>query len=260
MDKELIKQLGSIGFEYTSKDSICMQLKIGLNYIFALHHRTGGDIFFCYFEKEYIHNQEPIKNPTFPQILAAIKEHTGVDLKKKTKREEIEELKTKVESLEDAIKSQNEAIEELNISIKARGRICSQDTFKQEEKTKEKKAFKVGDRVVNNGDSNSFCNGSVLEVIGSYPFNNSFLCKSTQGHKLTDFVLAGDLEHAPKEQKEKALELGDWAKTLVGKVNIPKGSKVLIVLHLDTDNDFYCSTGQSDDHFEYYKPEELKPL
>lgn len=43
---------------------------------------------------------------TFPKILAAIKEHTGVDLQpKKTKREEIEDLKAQVTHLSEWVKT-----------------------------------------------------------------------------------------------------------------------------------------------------------
>jgi vacuolar-type H+-ATPase subunit I/STV1 len=194
MDKKLIKQLGSIGFEYTSKDSICMQLKIGLNYIFALHHRTGGDIFFCYFEKEYIHNQEPIKNPTFPQILAAIKEHTGVDLKKKTKREEIDELKTKVASLEDAIKSTNRVLEELNISIKARGRICSQEYRDKREAAKDNQEARK------------------LYEVGKNVFSKMPAPDMSDFKEMTDRMQAAFKEfikQEAKEQEKKAFEVGD---------------------------------------------------
>ena len=147
MDKKLIKQLKSVGFEYDkSFGSVSLKKQIeGTTFYYNAYKfiLLGGNLHL---------KRESISNPTFEQIIKAIKEHTGVDLTpKKSKREEIEELKTKVASLEDAIKSQNKAIEELNISIKARGRICLKDTLKQEGTFKEqkKKAFKVGDSCVN---------------------------------------------------------------------------------------------------------------
>ena len=110
MEKKLIKQLKSIGFEYDkSFGSVSLEKQI-----------EGTTFYYnAYKFSFWAHpsSKKAISKPTFEQILEAIKEHTGVDLTpKKSKREEIEELKTKVASLEDAIKSQNKAIEDLNIS------------------------------------------------------------------------------------------------------------------------------------------------
>ena len=334
MNKKLIKQLEGVGFGY--KNAWFIKRLNGFNLVYYDEindfsvEKDGSGIF-------------SIKHPTFPQILAAIKEHTGVDLTKKSKREEIEELKIKVKNLEDGIKSQNEAIEGLKISkplevIKEIANLAlklkemelsktfdnggvigaahggesvlsnaildrirnpkkeqekkafgvddkvvinenakglygfqieameqqipltitrvmgsypqceykgsnvgvfpaewlsyaseSKERVRVEDKHADKKPFEVGDRVVKNGDSKNFCDGSILEVM-SLPYNNSCLCKSTQGADITGFVPSDELEHAPEESpKEKVLEFGDPLECLVSKFFLKIGQKVIFL-------------------------------
>lgn len=69
--------------------------------------------------------------------------------------------------------------------------------------------FKVGDQVIKNGDSDTFSDGSILdsvfsdgsilEVIGLYPYDDNYLCKSTQGNDKRNFVHGNELESLPKE-------------------------------------------------------------
>jgi len=131
-NKELIKQLKSVGFEFDDPmDDSYMILRSEKDASFVRYVPSKHWLLFFKSSSSKAHYSDYFN--TFAQILEAIKEYTGVNLTpKKSKREEIEELKTKVESLEDAIKSTNRVLEELNISIKARGRICLQDTLKQE--------------------------------------------------------------------------------------------------------------------------------
>lgn len=316
MNKKLIKQLEGVGFERNTKEEVKdnLALEIGGYQAFC---SVSALAFGIYYGGNFQSRVEGswILNPTFPQILAAIKEHTGVDLTKKTKREEIEELKRKVESLEDAIKSQNEAIEELKNCINPtkhkyffgvdHGNTSDcVDAISYATQAEEKKAFEVGDRVVIISNTPHYGHGAsrrgVVYLVADVDLVSNEIGISID-HSLHLFLF-NEVEHAPKESpkktsitevlenvlenvlywdtsseeykdiikkylkenkespKEKALEFGGFAETLVGKANIPKGSKVLITLRLDADNDFYCSTGQSDNHFEYYKPEELKAL
>ena len=163
MNKKLIKQLEGVGFEHCECKSYSSLMKEIKGHEYTYNYDTDN---FYSFEGSV--KKCDIYNVTFPQILAAIKEHTGVDLTKKTKREEIEELKVKVASLEDkskalidvfettvevplkmiqdAIKSQNEAIENLKVSIKSRGRIETIETMQ----AKNRDPFGVDDKVVIN--------------------------------------------------------------------------------------------------------------
>ena len=85
MNKKLIKQLEGVGFEFVKE---FLELKLdGFSFIY-----TKDYLQVCALEK-----MNPVAPnvycPTFVNILNSIKWHTGADLTKKTKREEIEELK-----------------------------------------------------------------------------------------------------------------------------------------------------------------------
>ena len=134
-NKKLIKQLEGVGFVTETEGNGYMCLRSKNDDSFIRYVLKKGWLLF--FEAGAGETNTSVYVSTFPQILAAIKEHTGVDLTpKKTKREEIDELKKETKALkektemledvfrttlevplkimQDAIKSQNEVIEGLN--------------------------------------------------------------------------------------------------------------------------------------------------
>ena len=249
-NKELIKQLKSVGFEFDDPmDDSYMILRSEKDASFVRYVPSKHWLLFFKSSSSKAHYSDYFN--TFAQILEAIKEYTGVNLTpKKSKREEIEELKTKVASLEDAIKSQNKVIEELNISkplevakeiaklaLKLKEMELSKtfenggaigtahggesvlskailDKIRTPEKEQEKKAFKVDDRVVVVGNYDDARDGDIGFVITT-PSKYAAPEYYVEFHGMITWVHEDNLEHAPEEQeKEKALEFGKTAELL----------------------------------------------
>ena len=232
MNNELIEKLKGVGFKYIIS-TITLRKDIGKD--FECNFNSTDSAFWVYYKVFGESRLFPlIENPTFEQILTEIKKRTGVDLTKKTKREEIEQLKTKVASLEDAIKSQNDVIEANKKDahrandrltmvlrrLKVLGVWKDEEPNKQasEMQTAEAKGFKVDDRVVLiknpqfswSDRLRALAEKEVVLKITSLDDKIAILSNSVGAVYLDSFLLS-DLEHAPKESpKEKALEWGDF--------------------------------------------------
>tara|TARA_R100000951_G_scaffold86725_2_gene74443 strand:+ start:635 stop:1375 length:741 start_codon:yes stop_codon:yes gene_type:complete len=179
-------------------------------------------------------------------------------LKLKRQHKANEELKTKVESLEDAIKSQNEAIEENKKEAhRANDRLTmvlrrlqhlgvwkNEESEKQADEMQEqaKKAFKVGDKVVINEKAKGLYGFqieamhtqtplTIRKVIDSQP--KGYECEYLDNHVGT-FPAKWLNEHAPEEQeKEKALEWGSIVITLCDCDEVKAGEKVVVLKHYE---------------------------
>ena len=245
MNKELIKQLKGVGFKERKKYEGCFRLRLKKDYLFDYY---DDDTFHCYFKDHYVEGlKSSYVSPTFPQIIAAIKEHTGVDLTKKTKREEIKELKTKVASLEDAIKSQNDVIEankkdahrandRLTMVLR---RLKVLGVWKDEESNKqasempadEKKAFEAGDYATTLVDGGYVKKGQLVVIQKEFEdgdFDVKTVCGDKDGDLIDDTFHFTNL--APAESpKEKALEFGDPLECMGDFDGLAKGEKVVFL-------------------------------
>lgn len=129
MNDKLIKQLKSVGFERTESRFIAFLTKVIKGKTFKYNYTTDN-----FWQKENI-TQVDIWGPSFEQIVAAVKKHTGVDLQpKQTKTQRIAELEnqtevltTNLQKVEDMIKDKSLIVDENTKAINKNKELIKQE-------------------------------------------------------------------------------------------------------------------------------------
>jgi len=227
-NKKLIKQLKRCGFELVDGTYDLNVSGMGLMY------SASDNIFRIWSEAIGSHGTVKyyLQSPTFTQIAAAIKDHTGEELKPKpTKAQRIEALEQKVKDLQTAkenaaIQALGGVVDKLRLAIEATqkgypsGGVAatlhegeSVLSKKQAEKIT-KPVFKVGDRVVPkqctrviNVSENQYQKGDVYTVKGFTKICGEWCAICVSGKTKGIFDLKS-IQHAPKEAA-KVLKFGE---------------------------------------------------
>lgn len=261
MNKELIEQLEGVGF---IRSGHLLFINIKSHSLF--YNCTSGLL------AEEFNASKPIKRLgaffAFPEIIAAIKEHTGVDLTKKTKRAEIKELKTKVASLEDSISKislshQSDSdkfrvkLKSLQDAIESQNELIELNKQASEMQAEGRKGFKVGDFVVLSKDLlKQNITEEVIEAVNLQTvfevlrIENNVYFLDKKLHKGESWTMEErDLEHAPAESpKEKALEFGDPLECKVNYDGLVKGEKV-VFLSSENNGEAYNVIDKHSNHY-----------
>lgn len=215
MNDKLIKQLKSVGFERTEGRFIAFLAKVIKGKTFKYNYTTDN-----FWQKENI-TQVDIWEPSFEQIVAAVKKHTGVDLQlKQTKTQRIAELENQIEVLttnlqkvEDMVKDKSLELDKINKRLNKLERNNSLDVAQKVlETTKE-----IGNLA--------------LELKKLDMQDGGFIEKKEESNGRVLAKVEGNENILPKKQAE----------ALTDKPKFKVGDKVVLKKDVVIESDFDCS-------------------